>query len=83
MSGPPARSGGVHQVDATGLHCPLPVRALSKAIDSVAVGAVVELTASDPTARMDVPVWCRLQRHRLQTITEVAGGLCFRVERAH
>ena len=82
MSAPPAQPR-VQQVDATGLHCPLPVRALSRAIDSVAVGAVVELTATDPTARMDVPVWCRLQRHRLQTITEVQGGWRFRVERAH
>lgn len=73
----------VHTVDATGLHCPLPVRALAEAIGAVDVGGLVELTATDPTSRMDVPVWCRLQRHRLQAVTEVEGGWRFRVQRTH
>ncbi len=72
----------VHHVDARGLHCPLPVQELSRAIAAAEIGALVELTATDPTARIDVPVWCRLQRHRLRRITEVEGGWRFRVERA-
>lgn len=71
----------VHRVDATGLHCPQPVRELSRAIGEVTVGAIVELTATDPTARIDVPVWCRLQRHRLREAAEVEGGWRFRIER--
>ena len=71
----------VHRVDASGLHCPQPLRALAGAIGDVAVGTIVELTATDPTARIDVPVWCRLQRHRLREATEVEGAWRFRVER--
>lgn len=67
-------------VDATGLSCPAPVRELARAVTAAAAGDVVELTATDPAARVDVPVWCRLQRHRLLAITEVEGGWCFEVE---
>ncbi len=70
-----------HVVDASGLHCPLPVRELARAIGAVEVGGQVELTATDPTARIDVPVWCRLERHRLRAVIEVEGGWRFRVER--
>ena len=55
--------------------------AVDAAIGDVAVGTIVELTATDPTARIDVPVWCRLQRHRLREATEVEGAWRFRVER--
>lgn len=69
-------------VDARGLACPRPVIDLAAAIDRVAVGELVELWADDPAARVDVPVWCRMRRHRLRGVDEVAGALRFRVERA-
>lgn len=68
-------------VDARGLACPRPVIDLAAAVDEVAVGALVELWADDPTARVDVPVWCRMRRQRLRALDEVDGALRFRVER--
>lgn len=68
-------------VDATGLSCPAPVLELAKAMAAAELGDVVELTATDPAARVDVPVWCRLQRHRLRTIAELEVGWRFEVER--
>lgn len=70
------------QVDATGLSCPAPVLELAKAMAAAELGDVVALTATDPAARVDVPVWCRLQRHRLRAIAELESGWRFEVERA-
>ena len=71
------------EVDATGLTCPMPVIELSGAVAGVDVGATVRLLATDPTARVDVPVWCRMRRHRLVSLDEDDGVLRFLVERAH
>jgi tRNA 2-thiouridine synthesizing protein A len=72
------------EVDASGMACPLPVIELAKAVDGVEVGAVVRLIATDAAAKVDVPVWCRMQRHRLLAQQEHdAGGMRFDVERTH
>src|SRR5215212_11269036 len=64
--GCPGRSGGVViTVDCLGLACPIPVVRLARAVASVEVGAVVELLADDPGARVDIPVWCRLKDQEL------------------
>jgi tRNA 2-thiouridine synthesizing protein A len=52
-------------VDARGLNCPMPVIELAKAVRDVAVGDEVTLLATDSTSRVDVPVWCRMQRQQL------------------
>lgn len=76
---PPAEADRV--VDARGLACPRPVIDLAAAIDEVEVGGVVELWADDPASRVDVPVWCRMRRQRLEAVDEVDGALRFRVAR--
>ena len=71
------------EVDAAGLACPLPVIELARAVDEVAVGGLVRLIATDPAARVDVPVWCRMQRQRLRAHDEVDGTWVFLVQRVH
>jgi tRNA 2-thiouridine synthesizing protein A len=68
-------------VDATGLSCPMPVIELAKAVRDVELGDVVRLLATDPTAKVDVPVWCRMQRQALRSQDEVDGVWRFEVER--
>ncbi len=60
--------GGPVVVDAMGRACPLPVIDLAAAVGSHPVGTVFELLADDPAARVDVPVWCRMQRQRLDDV---------------
>ncbi len=76
-------SAAVTEIDATGLSCPMPVIELAKAIDTIEVGGLVRLLATDPVAKVDVPVWCRMQRHRLREQVEEGGVWRFLVERAH
>lgn len=73
---------GTIEVDASGWSCPRPVRELARAIDAAEVGQLVVLTATDPTARVDVPVWCRLHRHRLHRIDAVEDTWRFVVQRS-
>lgn len=53
------------EVDARGRACPVPVIELAASLQQVEVDEVVRLLATDPAAGVDVPVWCRLQRHEL------------------
>ncbi|MFA9445728.1 sulfurtransferase TusA family protein [Egicoccus sp. AB-alg6-2] len=71
------------EVDATGLSCPMPVIELAKAIDKVAVGRSVRLLATDPAAKVDVPVWCRMQRQELRAQEERDRVWHFEVRRVH
>lgn len=82
MSDPDQRpAADVTVVDARGLACPLPVIELARAIRAAELGATVRLLADDPAARVDVPVWCRMQRQRLAATDEQDGASVFLVEK--
>lgn len=68
-------------VDAIGKACPMPVIDLAAAVQAHQVGTVFRLLADDPAARVDVPVWCRMQRQRLDDVTELPDHLAFTVTR--
>lgn len=61
----------------------MPVIELSAAVERIGVGEAVRLLATDPTSRVDVPVWCRMRRHRLLSLEEDGGVLTFTVRREH
>ncbi len=50
-------------IDARGLKCPLPVLKLEKWLAEAEPGARLVLLASDPMARIDIPLHCRQQGH--------------------
>ena len=50
-------------VDARGLRCPLPVIRLAQVALDAPAGTVVEVWATDPAARADIPAWCRMRAH--------------------
>ncbi len=66
-------AGDAVLVDARGLNCPMPVIELAKALRDAPVGTVARLVANDTTTRVDVPVWCRMQRQRLRSAQEATG----------
>lgn len=69
------------EVDAVGLACPQPVIELAHAIDGIEVGGRVRLLADDVAAKVDVPVWCRMKRHRLESMEQVDGTWVFLVRK--
>ena len=48
-------------VDARGLRCPLPVIRLAEAARDAAPGSVIDVWATDPAARADIPAWGRMR----------------------
>lgn len=53
------------QLDARGLYCPEPVMLLHKKIAEMATGEVVEVLATDPSTRRDIPKFCAFLGHQL------------------
>ena len=67
-------------IDARGLKCPLPVLKLEKRLEHLAPGVSLIVLATDPMARIDIPLYCRQHGHDC-TITEDPEALRFVVVR--
>ena len=52
-------------LDVKGLNCPLPVLRAKKALKDVAVGATLEVLATDPGAVKDFEAFCRTTGNEL------------------
>jgi tRNA 2-thiouridine synthesizing protein A len=47
-----------HLLDARGLRCPLPVLKLEKRLETLPAGATLIVLATDPIAKIDIPLYC-------------------------
>lgn len=65
-------------VDARGLKCPLPVLRMEKRLAALAPGAEFVVLATDPLARIDIPLHCRLHGHGC-ALEEADGVLRFHI----
>ena len=55
-----------HQIlDAKGLNCPLPILRAKKALKDIALGATLEVLATDPGAVKDFEAFCRATGNEL------------------
>ena len=50
-------------IDARGLRCPLPVLKMEKRLAALPAGAVLTVLATDPMAKVDIPLYCRQHGH--------------------
>lgn len=57
-------------VDAKGQSCPGPLVSLAKAIKGAQAGDLLELLATDPGSKSDVPSWATLSGNELVEATE-------------
>ena len=60
-----------HTIDARGLKCPLPVLKMEKRIAALSPGAHLLVLATDPMARVDIPLFCKQHGHACDV---AAGG---------
>ncbi len=68
-------------VDARGLKCPLPVLKAETALARLAPGATLVVLATDPLAKVDIPLLCRQAGHDV-TLAEDGGTLNFTIVKA-
>ena len=69
-------------VDARGQSCPGPLVALHKALRGAATGDLLELLATDPGSRSDVPSWAKLSGNELLEAGEDAGVFRYVIRKA-
>lgn len=67
-------------IDCRGLKCPLPVLKLEKQVEAAAPGTVLVVLATDPMAKVDIPLYCRQHGHDC-SVTSEGGVLRFEVLR--
>ena len=68
----------VHQtLDAQNLSCPMPVLKSNKALKTLEIGQVLEILASDPGSKTDIPAWSRTTGQEL-LVSEERGSRDFR-----
>ena len=60
-------------VDAKGQSCPGPLVSLAKAITDAGSGDLLELLATDPGSKSDVPSWATLSGNELVEASEDDG----------
>lgn len=56
-------------IDARGLKCPLPVLKMEKRLAAMAPGASLLVLATDPMARIDIPLYCRQHGHACSLVS--------------
>ena len=50
-------------LDTFGLLCPMPIVKTAQKVKELKVGEVLEVLATDPGIREDMPAWCRATGH--------------------
>ena len=50
-------------LDCRGLKCPLPVLKMEKRLSQLPAGAALTVLATDPMAKVDIPLYCRQNGH--------------------
>ena len=57
-------------LDARGLRCPLPVLKTEKRLSELSAGATLVVLATDPIAKIDIPLYCTQNGHGCATSNE-------------
>jgi tRNA 2-thiouridine synthesizing protein A len=68
-------------LDTSGLFCPEPVMLLHNAIRDMAEGETVEVIATDPSTRRDVPKFCNFLGHPLLAQREDGDRFVYLVQK--
>jgi tRNA 2-thiouridine synthesizing protein A len=57
-------------LDCRGLKCPLPVLKMEKRLAELSAGAGLVVLATDPMAKIDIPLYCRQNGHACEVSQE-------------
>ena len=68
-------------IDCRGLKCPLPVLKMEKRLSQLAAGASFVVLATDPMAKIDIPLFCRQNGHSCDVSSE-ADVMRFQIVKA-
>jgi tRNA 2-thiouridine synthesizing protein A len=60
----------IETIDCRGLKCPLPVLKMEKRVSQLGTGASFVVLATDPMAKIDIPLFCRQNGHACSVSSE-------------
>lgn len=69
------------RLDAAGLLCPEPVMLLHRSVRNVQVGQCIEVVATDPSTKRDIPNFCRFLGHELLSEKEEDGRFIYLIRK--
>lgn len=69
------------EVDARGLHCPIPLLHTKQALNRMSPGEIVKVVATDAGTRRDFAAHCTIAGHTIKHSREQAGELTYWIER--
>ncbi len=70
-------------LDCSGLLCPMPVVKTKKAIQTMEIGEVLEMIATDPGAMPDMEAWAKQTRHELLESRDEGKSFRFFIKKTH
>ncbi len=70
------------ELDCKGLNCPLPILKTKKQIDTMVVGQVLKMVATDPGSINDMNAWTRRTGNELVSHSEEKGIYTFFVKKS-
>jgi TusA-related sulfurtransferase/rhodanese-related sulfurtransferase len=66
--------GKIHKtVDAKNLSCPQPVMMSKKTLTKLEIGQVLEVLATDPGSKRDIPAWAEISGQELISVEEISS----------
>ena len=68
-------------LDVKGLTCPMPVLRTKKAIDGMGSGQTLEVIATDPASKADIPAFLSRVGHELVDADEKNGVFSFLIKK--
>lgn len=69
------------ELDCRGMNCPLPILKTKKAIEGLASGEVLKMTATDPGSVNDMDSWAKRTGNKIVDQEENAGEFTFYIEK--
>ena len=70
-----------HEVDATGLKCPLPILRCKKGLNEIQPEQILKIIATDPGSRKDFDAFCRQTGHELLSLQDENGVITFFIKK--
>ncbi len=68
-------------LDCSGLACPMPILKTKKAVDSLQVGQVLKMIATDPGSTSDIAAWTQKTGHELVASEQEGDKFIFYIRR--
>jgi len=69
-----------HQLDARHILCPLPVIRTQNAVQTLQKGDVLTVTCTDPGALNDIPMWSRINGHKVLDMKQDNNEILISIE---